>query len=253
MVTPSADGNQQTTLYPMMNESKTGKYYNEPSCIPAGTQLVLTLNERYRKVATQLVETSLIDVSHYRQKGPQKNIQTSESNLLSFGCPSFLFLVLSLPLCQAGQCVLVAFPGQHTREGANHRPITATHSQLLHLCLTPQICTVVSLQSLYVTAWCCSDAECFILVEARASSHLCFLKSWIYEWSLVCVGCITRAIAGLPKGSQETGGRWLVVEASPIHRKHSEAVTNEAFRGEDSNAVVNLQMSCDCNLCCHFT
>ena len=48
----------------MMNESEMGKYYNEPSCIPAGTQLVSTLNERQRKVATQLVETPLIDVSH---------------------------------------------------------------------------------------------------------------------------------------------------------------------------------------------
>lgn len=63
----------------------------------------------------------------------------------------------------------------------------------------------------------------------------------------VCVGCITRAITGLPKGSQETGGRRLVEEASPIHGKHSEAVTNEAFRGEDSGAVVNPQMSCGCN------
>lgn len=105
MVTPSADGALQTTLYPMMNESKIGKYYNEPSCIPAGTQLVSTLNERYRKVATQLVETSLIDVSHYGRKGPQKNIQTSKFYLLPFGRLSFLFLVLSLPLCQASVCV----------------------------------------------------------------------------------------------------------------------------------------------------
>lgn len=45
-IIPNADGALQTTLYPVMNESKMGKYCNEPSCIPAGTQLVLTVNER---------------------------------------------------------------------------------------------------------------------------------------------------------------------------------------------------------------
>lgn len=64
--TPDADVLSANHITPRdEREQKVGKYYNEPSCISAGTQLVTTLNERYRKVATQLVETSLMDVSHY--------------------------------------------------------------------------------------------------------------------------------------------------------------------------------------------
>lgn len=68
IIKPIADGALQTTLYTMINDSKTGKYYNDPSCIPAGTQLASTLNMRQGKVATQVVETSLIDDSHYKRK-----------------------------------------------------------------------------------------------------------------------------------------------------------------------------------------
>lgn len=94
--TPDADVLSANHITPRDEwEQKVGKYYNEPSCISAGTQLVTTLNERYRKVATQLVETSLMDVSHYgREKGPREEIQT---------CRPLRLALLSLPppLCAA--------------------------------------------------------------------------------------------------------------------------------------------------------
>lgn len=44
-----------------------------------------------------------------------------------------------------------------------------------------------------------------------------------------------------------TGNGWAAARLLPFTEKHSEAVTNEAFTGEDSRAGVNLQMSCNCN------
>lgn len=79
--------------------------------------------------------------------------------------------------------------------------------------------------------------------------YVFFLNRWIYEWSLACVGCITEAVYRFAqKGHRKPVGG----SASHSHRTHSEALTNEAFRREDSGSVVNLQITCSCNFWCRF-
>lgn len=173
--TPDADVLSANHITPRdEREQKVGKYYNEPSCISAGTQLVTTLNERYRKVATQLVETSLIDVSHY---GREKKVLVRKSKPAApSGSLSCLYLRLSVPLCRAGQGSLVAFPGRHSRDGANHRFITAPQSDSQDLSLRSP-----SLLSQHAAARMLNCS----LQHRRGLLQVCgfffFLKSQIYE------------------------------------------------------------------------
>ena len=227
-------------------ERKVGKYYNEPSCISAGTQLVTTLNERCRKVATQLVETSLMDVSHY---GREEKVLVRKSKPGNWTCRppsgslSCLYLRLPVPLRQGGQGSLVAFPGRHTRDGANHRFITAPQSDSQDL----------SLQSLILLPQHAGARMLNFSLQHRRGlpARLGFFFFFFKEPDLWMKPAVRRKHHWSDcRSARRVRGMWWA--AAPVHREHSEAVTNEAFRGEKLG-VVDLQMSRSCNFGCVFT
>lgn len=106
-----------------------------------------------------------------------------------------------------------------------------------------------AIPDLTITVWCCRDAEFFFVFYIL---HVCafFFGFWIYEWSLVCV-CRMHHWSDCRFARK---GHRKLVGGSAFHnqRKHSEALTNEAFRKQDSGSVVNVQMSCCCNFWCLF-
>lgn len=224
----------QTTLHPVMNGSKkwVNIIMNHHAFLQAPSWWRLLMS------ATEKWPHSLLKHRWwmFHITGGKKVLVRKSKPAAPSGSLSCLYLRLSVPLCRAGQGSLVAFPGRHSRDGANHRFITAPQSDSQDLSLRSP-----SLLSQHAAARMLNCS----LQHRRGLLQVCgfffFLKSQIYEWSLPCVGSITRATAGPPEGSE---GMWWA--AAGVHRKHSEAVTNEAFSGEKLG-VVDLQMSRSCN------
>lgn len=123
----------QTTLHPVMNGSKkwVNIIMNHHAFLQAPSWWRLLMS------ATEKWPHSLLKHRWwmFHITGGKKVLVRKSEPAAPSGSLSCLYLRLSVPLCRAGQGSLVAFPGRHSRDGANHRFITAPQSDSQDLSL----------------------------------------------------------------------------------------------------------------------